>query len=173
MSIVTDPDRMRKEKLTELMTQYERDLLRLCCVYLRDAALAEDAVQETFIKAYKAMDSFRGESSERTWLYAIAANVCRDIRRLAWYRYVDRRIDFDQLPIPVKPASDTSIALMTEVMRLPRKYMEVVWLYYYEDMNLREVGQLLRITPSAVSHRLTKAKGMLRSVLEGEMDDER
>ena len=58
-------------------------------------------------------------------------------------------------------------------MRLPRKYMEVVWLYFYEDMNLREVGQLLGITPSAVSHRLMKAKGMLRSVLEGEMDDER
>jgi len=173
MSIVTDPDRLRKEKLTQMMTQYERDLLRLCCVYLRDAALAEDAVQETFIKAYKALDSFRGESGEKTWLFAIAANVCRDIRRLSWYRYVDRRIDFDQLPIPVKPASDMSIALMTEVMRLPRKYMEVVWLYYYEDMNLREVGQLLRITPSAVSHRLTKAKGMLRSVLEGEMDDER
>ena len=131
--------------------------------------MAEDAVQETFIKAYRKMETFRGESSEKTWLFAIAANVCRDIRRLAWYRYVDRRIDFDQLPIPVTPATDTSIALMTEVMRLPRKYMEVVWLYYYEDMNLKEIAQLLGITPSAVSHRLTKAKEKLRSVLEGEV----
>jgi len=170
MSIVTDPDRLKKEKLAQMMTQYEKDLLRFCCVYLRDVSMAEDAVQETFIKAYKAMDSFRGESSEKTWLFAIAANACRDIRRLAWYRYVDRRIDFDSLPIPVEPPSDASIALMTEVMRLPRKLMEVVWLYYYEDMNLSEVGQLLGITPSAVSHRLMKAKGMLRSVLEGEVD---
>lgn len=60
-----------------------------------------------------------------------------------------------------------SLALMGEVMRLPRRYMEVVWLYYYEDLNLEEIGRMLGISPSAVSHRLTKAKAMLRSVLEG------
>ena len=57
----------------------------MCCVYLRDASMAEDAVQETFLKAYRALDSFKGDSSEKTWLYSIAMNVCRDMRRLAWY----------------------------------------------------------------------------------------
>lgn len=168
MEIVKDPDNERKAKLCALMERYERDLLRMCCVYLRDAAMAEDAVQESFIKAYKAMDTFRGESSEKTWLYSIVMNVCRDMRRLAWYRYVDRRIDFERLPAAVAPASEVSIALMTEVMRLPRKYMEAVWLHYYEDLNLREIGQLLGVTPSAVGHRLEKAKRMLRSALEGD-----
>lgn len=168
MSMVTDPDNMKKEKLALLMNQYEKDLLRMCCVYLRDASMAEDAVQETFVKAYRALDSFRGTSSEKTWLYAIAMNVCRDIRRSSWYKYVDRRIDFDKLPIPVTPAMDASLALMGEVMRLPRKYMEAVWLYYYEDMNLEEIGRMLGVSPSAVSHRLIRAKAMLRSVLEGD-----
>lgn len=171
MDIVTGPDKQEKqEKLCALMERYERDLLRMCCVYLRDAAMAEDAVQESFFKAYKALDTFRGESSEKTWLYSIAMNVCRDMRRQAWYRYVDRRIDFDRLPAAVAPVSDVSIALMTEVMRLPRKYMEVIWLYYYEDMNLREIGELLGVTPSAVGHRLEKAKRTLRHALEGDDD---
>lgn len=168
MAIVTDPDNAKKEKLSRLMEQYEKDLLRICCVYLRDASMAEDAVQETFLKAYRALDSFRGESNEKTWLYSIAMNVCRDMRRLAWYRYVDRRIDFDCLPIPVSPASEVSMTLMSEVMRLPRKYMEVVWLYYYEDLSFREIGELLGVTVSAVSHRLAKAKRMLRSALKGD-----
>ena len=172
MSIVTDPDKRKKERLCSLMEQYEKDLLRMCCVYLRDASMAEDAVQESFLKAYKAMDSFRGESHEKTWLYSIAMNVCRDMRRTAWFRYVDRRIDFDQLPLSVKPASDVSITLMSEVMRLPDKYMEVVWLYYYEDMNLREIGQLLGISAAAVSTRLDRARRKLRSVLEGDVMDE-
>lgn len=172
MSIVTDPDRLKKEKLANLMAQYERDLLRMCCVYLRDASMAEDAVQETFLKAYRALDSFKGDSSEKTWLYSIAMNVCRDMRRLAWYRYVDRRVDFDCLPIPVAPASDVSIALMSEVMRLPRKYMEVVWLHYYEDLSFREIGQLLGVTVSAVSHRMARAKRMLRSALKGDVLNE-
>ena len=172
MGIVMDPDNAKKERLSRLMEQYEKDLLRMCCVYLRDASMAEDAVQECFIKAYKALDSFRGMSSEKTWLYSIAMNVCRDMRRTTWFRYVDRRVDFDQLPIPVSPASDVSIALMTEVMRLPRKYMEVVWLHYYEDLSLKEIGELLGVTLSAVSHRMTRAKRMLRSVMEGDGLDE-
>lgn len=168
MGIVTDPDNAKKERLSRLMEQYEKDLLRMCCVYLRDASMAEDAVQESFLKAYRALDSFQGMSSEKTWLYSIAMNVCRDMRRTAWFKYVDRRIDFDCLPIPVSPASDVSITLMSEVMRLPRKYMEVVWLHYYEDLSFREIGQLLGVTVSAVSHRMARAKRMLRGALKGD-----
>lgn len=140
----------------------------MCCVYLRDTSAAEDAVQESFLRAYRSMDDFRGESSEKTWLYSIAMNVCRDMRRAAWYRYVDKRIDFDRLPQAVAPVSEVSIALMTEVMRLPRKNMEAVWLYYYENLNLREVGALLGVTPAAVGYRLDKAKKLLRRALKGD-----
>ncbi len=157
----------KKIWLVRLMQTHEKNLLRLCCAYLHDSAMAEDAVQESFLRAYRAMDSFRGESSEKTWLYAIAMNVCRNMRRLAWFRYVDRRVDFDALPIPVQAPSDTSIALMTEVMRLPRKYMEVVWLRYYEDLSVGETAQALGLTRSTASRRLGRAKELLKSALEG------
>jgi len=55
--------------------------LHLCCMYLKDVNMAEDTVQEAFLKAYQHMDSFRGESSEKSWLYRIAINVCNDMRR--------------------------------------------------------------------------------------------
>lgn len=158
----------KEERLCSLMERYEKSLLRMCCVYLRDTSAAEDAVQESFLRAYRSMDDFRGESSEKTWLYSIAMNVCRDMRRAAWYRYVDKRIDFDRLPQAVAPVSEVSIALMTEVMRLPRKNMEAVWLYYYENLNLREVGALLGVTPAAVGYRLDKAKKLLRRALKGD-----
>ena len=82
MNVGPGPD--NKKRLCTLIDQYERELRRLCCVYLRDLSMAEDAVQETFIKAYQHMDAFRGESSEKTWLYRIAINVCRDMRRSKW-----------------------------------------------------------------------------------------
>ena len=172
METVKDPDSSQEYLLTKLIDQYQAVLLQMCFMYLHDRTMAEDAVQETFLKAYRALDSFKGDSSEKTWLYSIAMNVCRDMRRLAWYRYVDRRVDFDCLPIPVAPASDVSMALMSEVMRLPRKYMEVVWLHYYEDLSFREIGQLLGVTVSAVSHRMARAKRMLRSALKGDVLNE-
>ena len=171
MSVVTGPDN-REEKISSLIRLYEKELLRTCCVYLRDWDMAQDAVQETFIKAYRALDSFRGESREKTWLYSIALNVCRDMRRSAWFRFVDRRVTLDRLPDPVEPASETGIALMQEIMRLPRKQMEVVWLYYYEDMNMKDIGDMLGVAATTVGYRLDKARATLRRRLEGGNPDE-
>ena len=61
--------------LIRLMRQYEKEVLKVCTLYLRDLTLAEDATQETFFKAYKAMDRFQGGSSEKTWLMRIAINT--------------------------------------------------------------------------------------------------
>jgi len=70
-------------QLQRLMQEHGDYLKRLCFVYLRDEAAAEDAAQETFLKAYLAWASFRGESGEKTWLSRIAINTCRDFRRAA------------------------------------------------------------------------------------------
>ena len=62
----TDETRDRQAALERLMAQYGTALLRMCCLYLRDYSLAEDAVQETFLKAYARLDTFRGDCSEQT-----------------------------------------------------------------------------------------------------------
>ena len=70
----------RREWLEEAMNRWEKPILRLCYAYLGDRALAEDAVQETFFKAWKHYDRFRGEADEKTWLMRIAMNHCRKAR---------------------------------------------------------------------------------------------
>ena len=91
-------DESPKQRLTRLVRQYQTDLLRICYIQLHDTALAEDAVQETYLKAYRSMPAFRGDCSEKTWLMRIAVNVCRDMLRSAWFRHLDRRITLEQLP---------------------------------------------------------------------------
>ena len=65
----------RQIRLTRLVKAHQGLLLRICYVKLADAELARDAVQETFLKAFRALDDFRGEASERTWLIRIAVNT--------------------------------------------------------------------------------------------------
>ena len=61
MEVVKDPDSVRREEtLTRLVDTYQTPLLRMCYLYLKDRALSEDAVQETFLKAFRQLDSFRG-----------------------------------------------------------------------------------------------------------------
>ena len=76
----------QKPDLDRLMTQYGTSLLRLCYMYLKDYQLAQDAVQETFVKVYLKYSLFRAEASEKTWITRISMNVCRDMMRKRAYR---------------------------------------------------------------------------------------
>lgn len=152
--------------LTRLVETWQTPLLHICYMILHDEALAEDAVQETFLKAYKALDDFRGESSEKTWLFRIGVNVCRDMRRGRWFRYVDRRVTPETLPIPAAGAEEDYEDLAQAIVLLPDKYKEVILLYYYQNMNVREIALALGLAPSSVSNRLKKARERLRVLME-------
>lgn len=169
MTPVQGPD--REERLNQMVLTYEKDLLRLCCVYLRDIELARDAVQETFLKAFRRMDKFEGKAGEKTWLTRIAINTCKDMLRGSWFRHVDLSAVLEDLPLPVSPPSVEHIALTSAIMALPRRYMEVILLHCDQGMNIRETAQALGITPPAVINRLKKARSALRIALEGGADE--
>ena len=167
MEIVKGPGNRPEERISRMIKTYEKDLLRLCCVYLKDSSMAEDAVQETFLKAYKNLHSFRGESSEKTWLIRIAINVCKDIQRTAWFRNIGRMVNLDDVQIPQVQEHDIKSAVVAEIMRLPKKLKEVVLLYYYEDMNQSEIAEILNVSITTVHRRLEKARALLKDMLEG------
>ena len=134
---------------------------------LLDAALAEDAVQETFVKAWRAALSFRGECSEKTWLMRIAVHVCWDMRRSWWFRHMDRSVRLEHLPEPAVPFEERDDTLVRAVCALPAQQREAVLLYYYQDMTLTEIAQVLEVAPSTVKRRLDSAHKTLQRKLEG------
>ncbi len=154
-----------RSELDRLMEQYGSSLLRMSALYLKDADLAQDAVQETFIKAYRHLNEYRGESSEKTWLTAICVNTCRDMLRTAWFRH-QSRIDLDSLPEKPADFAFPDNTVLTEVMRLPAKYREVVLLRYYGELKLKEVAGALRLSEGKVRSRLNKANDLLRDRLK-------
>ncbi len=160
-----------RSAIDRLMEQYGSCLLRMSALYLKDADLAQDAVQETFIKAYRHLNDYRGDSSEKTWLTAICVNTCRDMLRTAWFRH-QSRIDMDMLPEKPADFAFPDNTVLTEVMHLPAKYREVVLLRYYEGLKLKEVASALRLSDGKVRSRLNKANGILRERLKGWYYDE-
>lgn len=167
MEVVKDPDNNRDQVLIRLVNQYQGLLLRMCYVYLQDMELAKDAAQDTFLKAYKALDSFRGDCSEKTWLIQIAIHTCRDMQRSAWFRHHDRRITPEDLPYAAQsPDAEDDLDVMCDVMKLPSKLKEVIMLYYWQNMNVNEIAHSLGVTHSTVSARLKRAKAKLHDMLE-------
>ena len=149
----------RDATLSEWLNEYGDLINRTCCLILGDRALAEDAAQETFIRAWKSMAQYKGDASPKTWLTRIAINVCRNMRRTAWFRRHDRSVTPEELPLP---APDEDRTLLLSVQQLPEKYRQVIILRYYQGMSLEEAGQALGISRSAAHHRLQKALNLLR-----------
>jgi len=154
-----------RTELERLMEQYGSSLLRMSALYLKDAHMAQDAVQETFIKAYRHMKDYRGESSEKTWLTAICVNTCRDILKSAWFRHRSRK-DVDSLPEKPADFEFPDSTVLTEVMRLPARYREAVLIRYYGGMKLKEAAGALGISEGRLRTRLEKANGILRDRLK-------
>ncbi len=160
-----DPE-TTEQTFTDLVNTHQTALLRMCYLNLRDRGLAEDAVQETFVKAYRALPAFRGDSNLKTWLMRIAINTCRDMQRGSWLKHISRTVTLDQLAEPSESFSEDAVTVNMEIARLPVKLREAVLLYYYQNMKIEEVADALGIGISSASERLKRAKEKLRTTLK-------
>lgn len=154
--------------IEELIDLYGKQLLRLCILYLGDRQLAEDALQETFVKAWTHRDTFRGESSVKTWLTHIAVNTCRSMLRSGWFRLMRRSEPVETLFDLSAPGDlQEETAIRDAVLHLPGMYREIVVLYYDQDMKIREIAEALGLPQNSVSTRLRRAKALLAKELKG------
>lgn len=156
----------RDRWLEQAMEQWEVPLLRTCYLLVKDVALAEDAVQDTFVKAWQAHDHFRGEASEKSWLMRIAVNTCRDLRRGKWFRHVDRQVRMEDLPEPAEPFQWEDDTVTRAILALPDGLRQVVTLRYYQGFTIQEAADILKLSRRTVHYRLKKAGRLLKESLE-------
>lgn len=154
-----------EEHTALLVKQYGAQLVGLCSRLLRDHDLAQDAVQEPLLKAYLKRGSFRGENekSEKAWLMQIAVNVCRDQMRTSWFHLSDSESASDALNQAAVEASEEAVLLRIMIGSLPKKYSEVIWMYYYQDMTVCEIAAVVERSTAVVYRRLREAGQMLRA----------
>ena len=168
-----------------LMRRHNRALYRTARAILRDDAEAEDAVQDAYIQAYRALGSFRGESRLSTWLVRIAANeaLMRRRRRL-------RAAEVIPIAAPVDPMHDSREdpmaddngpehdALRGELRRLlearidalPEGYRAVFVLRALEELSVEETAAALELQPATVRTRFFRARSLLRESLARDID---
>lgn len=156
----------RDEILVRMMREYGDMLVRLAYLCLGDANLAEDAVQEAFLKAYRHLDSFRGESAERTWLSSIVINTCKDMRRSSFMRYFQRTVPIENAEWYGKEQVWRDDSVLQAVMALPETDKQVILLRYYQELPVSKVAKIVGTSESAVASRITRAKSKLREALK-------
>lgn len=155
---------MTKEKLGEMIINFEHQMYCTSKTILKDDQDCADAIQETIVKAFQKIDTLKKEKYVKTWLIRILINECHNIIRkesksvsienvqeLA-YTQVGEWSDYGDLYSAVRS--------LKEELRMP------VILYYGEDFSIREIAQILDITEGAVQKRLARARAKLKVKLE-------
>ncbi len=148
-----------RERLEAWMNAWGTGVLRLCRMSLGDARLAEDAAQETFLRAWRAMPrtALTSGEHEKAWIFRIAVNVCKDMKRSAWWRHVDTRVSVDDLPPPVQEPDAESRELLSLVAGLPDRLRKPVLLRYLSGLTLEETARALGISRPTLGKRLKEA----------------
>ena len=154
-------------RITRLMQTHGSDVLRLCYLYLKDHALAQDAAQTTFVKAWRALSSLREGGTEKAWLMRIAVNTCKTTLRSREYKLYAQSPDMDDLPEPSTEDILPDNTVLSAVMALPEKYREVVMLHYYQGLSSPTVAQILKLPQATVLTRLHRARKLLETQLKG------
>ena len=153
-------------EMERLVDTYGTGTLRLCCMYLGDTHLAQDAVQDAFIKIYRAWRPIPEPAAEKAWIMRITVNVCKDYLRSAWKRKVNLVDQYPELS-EAAPPKDGEGRLFREILALKPKYKEVILLHYYQQLKVGEIAAVLGAPQSTVSIRLRRAREILKKRLEG------
>ncbi|WP_066250661.1 sigma-70 family RNA polymerase sigma factor [Neobacillus drentensis] len=159
--------------IDEMMNRYGQEVLRLVFSYVNNRAIAEDLTQDIFVKCYKGLHTYSGKSKLRTWLWRIAINHCKDFLK-SWYTKNVVITEDEPLNNTTKKdmVEQTVIQrqeddqLISAIMMLPIKYREVIYLYYYEELPIKEIAVLTEVGDSTVKTRLRRAKELLKERLE-------
>ena len=161
---------MEQVHFTRAVERHQDMVYRVALHSLGTPQVADDAVQEVFLRLYQRAEPFDSPEHLRRWLLRVTLNYCRDVLKSPWRR---RRVSLESLPeLPAFQREEERVLYQT-VMSLPEKYRTVLDLFYYEELSVREIAALLHIEVSAVTTRLSRARGKLKDALgEGWSDDE-
>jgi RNA polymerase sigma-70 factor, ECF subfamily len=164
---------LEPSEFAELYNQHHRAIYYLALRFLSDPQKAEDATHDVFVKAFRKMDQFRGESSWRTWVYRIAINHCRNLQQAWNERHMVSNVDdfiFDTAPagtdspLRVLETKELGQRIQRALDGLPAEYRLLLLLVADQQMSYDQVAALTDQTADAVRgklHRARKAFGVL------------
>jgi len=157
-------NRVQEVEILELFDQYSNMVYRIAYSYLRQSQDAEDTVQAVFLKLIDG-SAHPEQGKERAFLTRVTINHCKNVLHSVWMRRVEP-LDSD---IVFEQKEDRE--LFNAVIALPAKYRIVVHLHYYEGYTFSEISGFLKISSSAVSMRIHRAKKLLKDILREDSNE--
>lgn len=176
-----------QDSFEQVMKKYTPTVYRIALTRLGDPTEAEDAAQDVFLRYFKADITFESEEHRKAWLIRCAVNRANSVAASAWFRHragsevseypegakaLSENAAFSDPTAEYSEAAARRRGILDAVMRLPSKYRTVIYLFYFEDMSIAEIGKATKTKQPTVRSQLSRARDMLKQhLLEVDLDE--
>lgn len=158
-----------EEEANRAIRLYADTVRRICMVHLKNYSDTEDIFQTVFLKYVLHSEPFESEEHEKAWIIRVTVNACKDLLKNV---FRSRTVPLETLVEMPQAQELRHTELLEAVLSLPAKYKDVVYLYYYEGYSSEEISRILKKNVNTVYTLLTRARKILKKVLEGVTDIE-
>jgi len=176
LSIIDRFKKGEESAFEELVLKYQDRIYNLCRHMLGNTSDAEDAAQDTFIKAYQKLKDFKPEASLYTWLYRIAVNTCLDYNNRPFFESLFKKSEGEEFvdelssdwPSPEKlyESKQIGLALHNSIVKLPSRLRTAIILNEIECLSYEEIADILEISIGTVKSRISRARDELKKSLK-------
>ena len=173
-----DPDIIRlvlkgqKQAFSVLVVRYQHFVFTIALRHVNNREEAEELAQDVFVKAYRSLADYKGQSKFSTWLYAITHHTCLSFMRKKKEQLLSLEEKHEQIAAGYTDSKTTRILVRQALQHLPKADAEILALFYLAEQSLEETGQILGLSLSNVKVRLFRARQKLRDILEQKYKEE-
>lgn len=163
-----------RESFEEVMRHYSSMVYRLAFLRTGNTSDAEDITQEVFLKYICADKIYNDEEHRKAWLIRITINCSKTLLTSAWNRHRsgDEISETEGCKDKQLEAVETNTVVYNAVLSLPQKYRTVVQLFYFEQLQINTISEIIGVSETAVRSQLHRARNLLKKKLEGVEFDE-
>jgi RNA polymerase sigma-70 factor, ECF subfamily len=161
----------KEQQFKEIINLYSNDINRIAYSYLKDKELARDVTQNTLLKAFEKFNFIQKKESIKYWLITTAVNECKDYLKSS---YKNRTTITDEEPkisftlnideIFIKQLERKKIRKM--LFSIDQKYREILILYYFQELSLKEISNLLNINENTARTRISRARKIFKEIFD-------
>lgn len=155
-----------KEYKHTIIEKYFNMIYKLALAETKDVHHAEDVTSDVFLKYMQTTKNFESEEHIKAWLLRVTINASKSVFSNSWFK---KTVPLEEtLEAAGIPEEESEVYLA--VMKLPEKYRTVIHLFYYEELSVREIAEIVNSNESTVKSQLSRARGLLKEALKGESE---
>ncbi|WP_204346207.1 RNA polymerase sigma factor [Psychroserpens algicola] len=163
-----------------LVDMYKDLVFTLALRMLKNREEAEEVAQDTFVKTYKSLDKFKGDSKFSTWIYRVTYNTCLDrikknkkfLNDVEINEYTAHQIKSIDNALDHIEAQEKKEAIQRCIEKLPSEDSFLLTLYYFDDLSLDEISKIVGITANSIKVKLFRCRKKLASILKAQLEPE-